>query len=251
MRTKIFILIALLALFSRAYPASQAFFVPPKGWEVSDPRTFSPHVQIAFLKNTGKGFCPSINLAVEETDASLSEYLKAVKAIHVQDKGTIWRILGKVRTSAGLAQLTEIDTATEFGPARLLQLILVKEGRAYVVTASALREEFPNFYKEFQSSFRSFAITQDLFTSIPQLEQREGLKQAQAKLMAAAEERLSSPEKIENLMEDPLFREKHWTPFQKTVLGNFEEMGAYWQILVMRSAYEQLTALKTPELNRN
>lgn len=234
-------------LFTQAY--AESFFVPPKGWEIADPRTFSPHVQLAFLKNTGKGFCPSINLAVEETDVSLSEYLKAVKAIHEQDKGNHWRLLGKVRTPAGLAQLTEIDSTTAFGPVRLLQLILLKEGHAYVVTAAALREEFSNFYKEFQTSFRSLTITSDLFANIPQLDLRENLKQAQAKLYSAAEERLRSQENIPNLLEDPAFREKHWTVYQKTVLSDFEEMGAYWQILVLRSAYEKLTALKTNDRN--
>lgn len=236
--------LALFAFQAHSKEPSQPFFIPPKGWDVADPKAFSPSVQIAFLKNTGKGFCPSMNLAVEETEASLSEYLKAVKAIHEQDKGTHWRSLGKVRTTAGLGQLTEIDATTPFGPVRLLQLIFMKEGHAYVLTAAALREEFSNFYKAFQDSFRSFVLTSDLFASIPQLDQRENLKLAQAKLYSAAEERMLAQEKITNLMEDPAFREKHWTAYQKTVLSDFEEMGAHWQILVLRNAYEKLTALR-------
>jgi len=133
---------------------SECFFLPPKNWEIADPRSLSPRVKIAFIKNTGKGLCPSINLAVEQTQVSLSDYLKAVKAIHEQDRNNRWRALGKVRTAAGLAQLTEIDSSSEWGSVRLLQLILLKSGTAYVLTAAALKEEFSDFYKEFQSAFR-------------------------------------------------------------------------------------------------
>ena len=217
----------------------QPFFVPPKGWEIADPAALSPRVKIGFLKNTNKGFCPSINLAVEETDVSLADYLKAVKAIHEQNRDTRWRALGKVRTGSGLAQLTEIDTATEWGPVRMLQLISIKDGNAYVLTAAALREEFSNFYKEVQAAFRSFTLSSDLLSNIPALEQRETLKLAKDQLFAAAEKMNK-----QNLLEDPTFRDKHWAPFQKTVLDNYEAMGPYWQILVLRNVYEKLLSFK-------
>ncbi len=94
---------------------------------------------------------------MEETSASLSEYLKAVKAIHEQGKHQ-WRALGKVRTNAGLAQLTEMDSGSEWGPIRILQLILIKDGSAYVLTAAALREEFAEYYQQIQSAFRSLTL---------------------------------------------------------------------------------------------
>src|SRR5262249_14657035 len=77
----------------------ECFFLPPKGWEIADPKMLSPRVKISFVKNTGKEFRPSINLAVEPTQASPSEYLKAVRAIHEQDRTNHWRALGKVRTA--------------------------------------------------------------------------------------------------------------------------------------------------------
>src|ERR1700722_19932474 len=58
---------------------SLCYFTPPSGWDIADPSSLSPRVKIAFLKSTSNGFCPSINLAIEETSVSLSEYLKAVK----------------------------------------------------------------------------------------------------------------------------------------------------------------------------
>ncbi len=219
---------------------SLCYFTPPQGWEIADPRSLSSRVKIAFLKNTGKGFCPSINLAVEETSVSLNDYLKAVRAIHEQDRNNHWRALGKVKTAAGLAQLTEIDSTTEWGPIRILQLIFIKEGQAYVLTAAALKEEFSNYYKEFQSAFRSLTLSSDLLGNIPQLERRETLKQKQQQLIKAAGDALAASSKPTSLLEDPLFQEKYWLPFQQAVLNNFSDMGAFWQVLILRNTQEKL-----------
>jgi hypothetical protein len=162
---------------------SYCFFHPPSGWEITDPSTLSPRVKIRFVKPKSKGFCPSINLTVESTSVSLSEYLKAVKTIHEQDKGNQWRQLGKVHTTAGVAQLTQIDTSSEWGTIRMLQLILIKEGSAYLLTAAALKEEFSKFYQEIQTSFRSLNLTNDLFQPIAQLEKKELLLEKKQKLL--------------------------------------------------------------------
>jgi hypothetical protein len=219
---------------------TQCFFIPPENWDIADPRTLSPKVKMAFLKNNGKGFCPSINLAIEETDVSLTDYLKAVKAIHEQDRNNHWRSLGKVRTAAGLAQLTEIDSTTEWGLVRILQLVLIKDKHAYVLTAAALKEEMSNYYKDIQSAFRSFTLSNDLLSNIPQLERREMLKQKQMELFIAAEKHIQSTAPKKNLFEDPFFQEQHWTPFQKTVLNHFGDMGAFWQVLILRNAHDKL-----------
>ncbi len=226
---------------------TQCFFIPPENWDIADPRTLSSKVKMAFLKNSGKSFCPSINLAIEETDVSLTDYLKAVKAIHEQDRNNHWRSLGKVRTAAGMAQLTEIDSTTEWGPVRILQLILIKDKHAYVLTAAALKEEMSNYYKDIQSAFRSFTLSNDLLGNIPQLERREMLRQKQIELFAAAEKFSQSPALKKNLFEDPSFQEQHWAPFQKTVLDNFGDMGAFWQILFLRNAHEKLLSLSGME----
>jgi hypothetical protein len=219
---------------------SYCYFVPPQGWEIADPKSLSPRVKAAFLKKTSTGFCPSMNLAVEETSVSLQEYLKAVKAIHEQDRANRWRQLGKVRTQAGLAQLTEIDSKTEWGAVRILQLILVKEERAYVLTASALKEEFSDYYQEIQSAFRSLVLSSDLFGNIPQTEKREMLKSKQQQLLLAAEEAFKAMPEGQNPLKDPKFQEKHWLPFQQTVIGGFTDMGVFWQALFLSSTQNQL-----------
>jgi hypothetical protein len=216
-------------------PPVHSFFIPPKNWDVANPQSLSDKVKIAFIKNSGKGFCPSINLAIEDINVSLTDYLKAVKAIHEQNRNNHWRSLGKVRTMAGLAQLTQIDSTTEWGPVRVLQLIFVKDKHAYVLTAAALKEEMSNYYKDIQSAFRSFTISNDLFGNIPQLERRETLKQKQSELFTAAEEYLLSFPEEKNLLDNKIFQEKHWVPFQKLVQDGFEDMGGFWQILILQN----------------
>ena len=75
------------------------FFNPPEGWEIIDPSTLSPRVKIAFKKPKTQGFCPSINLATEPTSSTTPDYLKAIRAIHEQDRDNQWRALGKVHTA--------------------------------------------------------------------------------------------------------------------------------------------------------
>ncbi len=224
--------------------STECFFVPPKGWDLVDPSTYSRHVKIAFLKSGAKHFSPSINLAVEETDASLTDYLKAVKGIHERDRKNQWRALGKVRTVAGLAQLTEIDSTSDQGAFRMLQLILVKDKHAYILTASALKEDFSDLYKEFQSAFRSLTLTSDLFNAIPQLERKENLKTQQQELIAAWERTLPSLEKPLLPQENEEFQKAQWLPFEKGILEQCQDMGAHWQLLMLRSTQEKLLNLQ-------
>lgn len=207
----------------------QCFFVVPSGWNFSAPDPSSSHVKVAFIKKGSKGFSPSINLAIEETSASPSDYLKAVRSLHEQNRDYHWRALGKVRTSAGLGQLTEIDAPSPFGPVRMLQLIVMKEGKAYVLTAAALKEEIQQHYKDFQSAFRSFTLTSDLFSAIPQLERREALKEKQNQLLDSAQE------------SDASFHENHWIPFQNFIANHFEDMGLFWQALCLKNIQEKIS----------
>lgn len=215
---------------------SYSFFVPPEGWQLADPRTLSPRVLIAFLGENSAGFCPSLNLAVEEANVSLSSYLKAVKAIHLADSRNRWRDVGKIQTRAGEARLTEIDTQTEWGPVRLLQMIFLKDRKAYVLTGAALKEECGKLYKDFSKAFRSFTLTSDLFSSIPQEDRREILKKMYDNLKTATTPR----ESIEQLHDDKEFQEKLWQPFQNKVLNDFADMGAHWQVLMLQTSQQGL-----------
>ena len=202
-----------------------SFFVPPKEWEMTDPKLLSPRVKIGFIKKKS-GFSPTLNLATEKTDLSIQDYLKVVKKIHETERNNRWRHLGKMRTHSGEAHLTEIDIQSAVGPVRLLQLITIKEGTAYIVTAAAAKEEFPQFYKEFQDAFRSFTFTQDLTSAITDPERKNTLIKAQEQLLSS-----SSNEE----------REKNWPLFQSIVIKQFADLGAHWQTLILQSTREKMS----------
>lgn len=212
---------------------SFSFFIPPKEWLVADPKMLSPRVKIGFLTKGKKEFCPSLNLATEKVDLSLEEYLKVIKTLHTQNKNNQWRDLGNFSTRSGMGHLIEIGTKTPFGQARLLQLIFIKDKTAYVMTASALKEEFAIYYQEFQKAFQSLTITEDLF----ECREKESLKKAYEGLMAAWQKR---PSPLQSFTVDEDFHERHFLPFQKKVMEECCEMGGYWQILMLQYVQEKL-----------
>lgn len=132
-------------------------FTPPEGWRMVDESKLSPSVLAMVVGSGSKEFPPSLNLGVHHNSGSLKEFLRFVKQVNQAD-GIIWTDLGIIRTQAGDASLSQLDTRTEWGMVREMQVIFVQDDNAYILTAAALREEFPKFYKQFFASLRSLAI---------------------------------------------------------------------------------------------
>lgn len=136
----------------------EASFEPPEGWKKMDAKNLSPTVKMGFHTKSKKGLPPSLNLAVESVNVSIADYLKAVKNIYEKGKQCRWRDIGTIKTRAGEARLTEVDIQGKLGSVRLLQMIFLQDGHAYVVTGTALKEEFSGLYTTFQSAFQSFEL---------------------------------------------------------------------------------------------
>jgi hypothetical protein len=51
---------------------------------------------------------------------------------------------------------------TQWGRVKMMHVILLKKGVIYILTAAALLEEFPKFYKDFFNSLRSLRVNPDL-----------------------------------------------------------------------------------------
>lgn len=201
------------ALFAQDY----GYIVPPQGWKLANPEKSTGRVKVAFLKPSGKELPAHINLAVEEGVSSLSGYVAEVKKIHEADPTNRWRDLGKFQTPAGEARLTELETKSQWGEVRQLQLLFVKNRVAYIITASAPREEFSKFYQDVQYAFRSLNVTSDLIDSLPKLEKRAALKQL-----------------CKNL------KKENWVEFQDKIIHDFADLGPYWQALMLQSQQEKL-----------
>ena len=115
----------LLFLFVFLHAEPIPFFEPPSGWECAFPAQLSSCIQVGFLGKGSTAFRPSINLAIEEIDTNLKEYMLAVKEIHLAQAGTTWRDLGKFKTKSGTGRLTEIGVISPHGSIKMLQMILV------------------------------------------------------------------------------------------------------------------------------
>ena len=141
------------------------FFIPPKGWEIANPEILAPRVHICFLGKTSKGLAPSINLTTEKVTISLELYIEKIRKIHTADPNSRWKDLGKFKTLLGDGRLTKLETPTELGMAHMVQLVVIKEGVAYILTAGAIKEEFPKYYKTFDHALHSLQSSSNLIES--------------------------------------------------------------------------------------
>jgi hypothetical protein len=196
---------------------SVCYFIPPKNFEVADPKALSQEVLIGFIKK-GSSFNPSLNLAEEKTKASLSEYVKAIKNIYKNDKNSFFRELGALETKAGTAALVEISSRSTCGEIRLMQAVLISDGIAYVLTSCCSKEDFMKYLPDFMNSFKSLSLTNDLLSEIKEKEEKELL------------EKILSDFKVK----------KNFLDLEKHVSNNYLELGSYWKILFLKEAYKSI-----------
>lgn len=220
MRFLILIFLPLLSFASDPIP----LFDPPSDWECAFPDSLASCIQVGFLGKGSTVFRPSINLATEEVDVTLKEYLKSVKEIHLANPGTTWRDLGKFKTRSGEGRLTEITSRTPAGDVRMLQTILVKGKTAYILTGAAIKDDFLRFQEAFTKSFQSLNLTDDLFSYLP-VEKKQRYELLFTSLGDAAA--------------DDAKRKAQWDDLQKLVLDS-QEMGNYWQFLVLKAGREKI-----------
>ncbi len=189
-------------------------FSPPKNWEVAKPDSLAPKVKIGFFGKAKTSLPPSINLAVEPTTVDLPTYLKAVKKLYESDKDKRWRNLGSFSTKSGPAVLTSIDFKVDEDEIRVLQLILLKQNKAYLLTAASLKADYPKFQSSFLSSFASLELLNNLSDKIEDPKKRILLE-----------------EHIKTLFSS--FEKKSWATFQKFFLKEFKSEGTCWQLLFL------------------
>jgi hypothetical protein len=220
------VLLSLIFPFSLlCLPAPIPFFDPPAGWECAFPENSSPCIQIGFLGKGSTSFRPSINLAIEEIDVDLQQYLKAVKAIHVEEPGTTWRDLGKFKTLGGVGRLTEIATQSPLGPIKMLQMILVLEKTAYILTGASIKDDFLKFQETFIKAFQSLRVTHSLFDLLP------SEKKVKFETFFSM---------LGKSLVDDAEKQAKWANLQALVIQEGQEMGTYWQVLVLKFGREKI-----------
>ena len=189
-------------------------FTPPTGWHPIKAKDLS-RTEIGFSKKGNSHFNPSINLAFEEVDCDLKEYLKAVKQIHTAQPNTRWNDLGAIEMKAGTGRLTEIRKPSPCGEIALLQAIFIEKNTAYILTAAVLKQELVSNQKELLTSLRSLELVPDIWSSV----QDPNLKKD---LIAYVEA-------------DETSSKEEWKSFQKLVEKS-ANLGSYWQYLALSEA---------------
>jgi hypothetical protein len=213
-------------------------FTPPEGWMIADAKALPPSVKIMVVGQGEHEFPPSINLGVEDFNGTLKEYLKTIKAIN-DSQGAEWKDLGTIRTEAGNASLSQVDSKTEWGDVRMMHVVLVKNKKAFILTAAALKEEFPRFYKDFFRSMRSLRINKDIYEMVPTASRRAQLEKADVTLKdgwnslidkeKSAETSSETPPIAHKVFESAEFQEKYWAPFKSMLESDFRDLGKDWQ----------------------
>ncbi len=149
----------LLISLSFSLCAAEIRIIPPKGWEgIEDAKQLPQKVKLLFVGDGTSPFNPSLNIAMEETVMSPKEYVRLAKSYHEEQKGTLCKQIGTMDTGAGPAHILQIDRPTQWGDVRFMQAIVLRDQKAYVLTATCLHEEFPSLSQELFHSIKSFRI---------------------------------------------------------------------------------------------
>lgn len=216
------------------------YFIPPKGWNLADNTKMSRRVKICFLGKSSSHLQPSVNFATEKVNISLKAYVDIIRKDCEKDPNCVWRDLGRYNTPLGEGRLTERELKTQWGVARQVQLIVIKDNLAYILTVGALKEEFSRHYQDFEAVLKSFTITQDLADPVTDLKKRDHLKSRIQKLQTDFDGLVGKEESVEKAFESTDFQKGTWLPFKEMIINDFTEMGPYWQILLLRDVQHQL-----------
>lgn len=221
-----------------------ATFSPPKGWLAADKNVLSEHVKILVVGPKIKNdMPPTMNLMIEPYNGTLKTYLKSVKKIN-DAHGDAWKDLGTLKTKSGEASLSQVEIRSKWGGEKLMHAIIVKNGYAYVLTASAAKNEFGRFYQQFYSSLRSLQIYDHVLDLISDVNKKKSIENAFQKIANNFKEEIrlqssygSTPE---NIFSDANFQNNDWIPFLNMLKSEFKDLGEDWQNSVAMSFKEKL-----------
>lgn len=226
-------------------------FIPPQGWRYAETKDLPRSVQVMVVGKGAGNFPPSINLATEKYAGTLKQYLKIVKSIN-DAKGSEWKDLGTIRTEAGDASLSQVDQKNQWGVTRMMHVMLIKNGTVYILTAAALKDEFPVYYKDFFNSLRSLRINKNLYEMVSNAKKRtelltaaDNVKIAWKSAYAARKKSLGNTEPdvlAEEVFKSDDFQSKQWIPFKEMLSKDYSEMGDDWNKQLLNQLHEELGA---------
>lgn len=224
-------------------------FTPPNGWRQADTSLLPPHIKLMVIGKGPSAFPPSMNLNVQSFSGTLKQYLKIVKDTN-ESQGFEWKDLGTLRTEAGNASLSQFDHKSQWGTIRMMQVILIKNGMVYILSASALKDEFSLFYKDFFASMRSLRVSKTPIEMISSSQQKTQLRNAIQKMQVDwnalltqnhTKNNSTSPEELKKqTFQSQAFQKDSWIPFKEMLSQRFSTMGPDWQALLLENTESEL-----------
>lgn len=139
----------------------KAQFSPPEGWHFTEKDSLPKNVLTMIVGKGEKEFPPSINLGTEQFEGTLKDYLKIVKALN-DSQGDEWKDLGMIQTESGPASLSQLLTKSKWGEVKMMHVILIRDKTVFIMTAAALKDEFPKFYPDFFRAMRSLKLEESV-----------------------------------------------------------------------------------------
>lgn len=214
-------IIAILSLYlAISLQAATPIFCPPKGWKpVSSP---SPKIASSFLLKTKKNFSPSLNFTIEEFSGTAEQYLSSLEKLYTNHSDHRFRRLGLLQTKTGNAHLTSLDMSTPAGKIRILQSILFKDEKVYILTGALAIEDFGSYQEELIKTFSSITFIDQLEQYIQSDKKKEIFAQKASLVLS----------------------KKEISSFIKFLEKEFCQEGSYWQSL----AVEELVKKVEPNL---
>ena len=230
-------------------PQDLVLFAPPQGWFSAPTDPHFPTVKFMVVGKAATTFPPSINLSTEPYPFTLKQYLKNIKNKNAAE-GNEWKDLGSIKTEAGTASLSQVDTLTQWGKIRRMHVILLKNGRIYILTAAALVDEFSVYYKDFFDSMRSLKIINDPYEVISNPEDKKELQKTAGELqkqwaILLKQKKIENPalndrEVKQNLFIDQQFQDSLWKPFKQKIEKQYSMLGPEWLNLYLQIIEENL-----------
>jgi hypothetical protein len=226
-----------------------ALFTPPKGWSQTDTTALPPSVKVMVVGKGSGAFPPSMNLSTQSYIGTLKQYLKMIKSIN-ESQGYEWKDLGNIKTDAGIASLSQVDTKNEWGIIRQMHVVLLKNGQIYILTGAALKEDFSKFYKSFFDAFHSLKINNDIYEMVKEPKQRLKLQETIDTLnnkwnsKITQEQQANPQEDVKSIKErvfnGEVFQKNIWKPFKEDIERDYRDMGQDWQNFVITTTEDQL-----------
>lgn len=218
-------------------------FTIPDGWQQEkSTRIVDPTKILVKTEKDAISLAPSINLVIEKIDMTLPEYTNLIKGLYEYVDDAEWNDLGNINTKAGQARLTMIDMEHKYGPIRIMQLSFVKDGILYLITNTALKNDFQKHYQNFFNAMRSFTIYDDI-ADIPQNNENRAevaLKNNQAKEIWSTiyqQVKEENPNLTPNAIAEKVFEneqfQEQWKPLQQTFKESTTNIGPVWQSYIL------------------